>query len=108
MPAASCCKMRVEHVAQELAAAIGAEDLEGCAMPLHECPCLKQFVGSQCLVLHVHQVSDCEACRIVRECSKITAPLACGNGCRAPDIGMYMYLISEVLGWQADADFRGS
>jgi len=97
--------MRVERVAQELTAAIGAEDLEGRAVPLHECPCLKQFVGSQRLVLRVHQVSDCEACCIVRERSKITAPLACGNGCGAPDIGMY--LISEVLGRRADADFRG-
>ena len=97
--------MRVERVAQELAAAIGAEDLEGRAVPLRECPCLKQFVGSQRLVLRVHQVSDCEARRIVRERSKITAPLARGDGCGAPDIGMY--LISKVLGRRADADFRG-
>jgi hypothetical protein len=36
VPAASCCEMCVERVAQVLAAAIGAEDLDGRAVPLRD------------------------------------------------------------------------
>ena len=94
--------MRVERVAQVLASTIGEKHLDGLAVPLGDSPRLKRFVGLQSNVFGAHQVGDGKTRGIVREGDEVSAALASGDGRGAPDIGMY--LITEALGWQTNAE----
>jgi len=99
----SCCReVRVECVAQVLTSAVGAKHLDGLAALLSDSPRLKRLVGLQSLVLRAHQVRDGEAHGVVCEGDEVLASLASGDGCRAPDIGVYV--ITEALCRRTDAD----
>src|SRR6267154_2794674 len=73
------------------------------AMLLHQCPCLKGFVGFKSLILGVHQECNGVSHCIISEGYEIFSALARWGTRWPPHIGMYF--VTKVLGWWTDPDF---
>src|ERR1700733_338764 len=100
----SCfCQMLIELFAQVLSPSIRAQDFDRFAVVLSGGPCLECFIAFKCFVLGPQEVGDGVPRRIVREGDEVSSPLTCGDGGRAPYVGVYF--ISKVLSRWTDPYF---
>jgi len=99
-----CCmchrKVFVKCLAQILAPAVRAQDLDASAVLLGDGPGLKRFVRLEDLVLGLEQVHNGIMGCIVCKGDEVVLPLHSGSGCWPPDISVN--LVPEALGWDAD------
>jgi hypothetical protein len=94
----------IEHFAQVLASPVGSQDLDRLAVVLCDSPRLVHLVGVEGLVFGAQEEGGGVPGGVVSKGNEVPSTLACGDGGWSPYIGMY--LISEVLGWCTDPDFR--
>ena len=98
-----CCQMQVKSLDQVFTAVIRAEDFDGWAVLLSQCPCLELLVCLKGLGFCVEEICDCVLSSVVSECDKISAALLAGH--RGWFSNTCMDLLTKMLGLRANASF---